>query len=95
MARYIELDKAIQTAIEVCVKLVGHGITQIDAVNIAYAFEDIPTADVAREIFEGIYRKLEYYERYRELNDIINNFFVFIEEAEKEYTEVEDLEQHK
>ena len=56
--------------------------TDIDAIN----------REVASDIFKRIYRKLEYYERDRELNDIINNFFVFIEEAEKEYTEVEDLE---
>jgi hypothetical protein len=46
MEQYIDRDTAIRTAIEMCVKVVGHGITQIDAVDIANAFEDIPTADV-------------------------------------------------
>lgn len=46
MARYIDIDTAIKTAIETCVKVVGHGITQIDAVDIADAFENIPSADV-------------------------------------------------
>ena len=43
---YIDRDTAIRTATEMCVKIVGHGITQIDAVNIADAFEDVSTADV-------------------------------------------------
>lgn len=43
---YIDRDTAIRTAIETCVQVAGHGITQIDAVNIANAFEDIPAADV-------------------------------------------------
>ena len=47
MARYIDLDKAIPTAIQACVDVVGHGITQVDAVNIALKFEEIATADVA------------------------------------------------
>lgn len=46
MPRYIDRDTAIRTAIEMCVKVVGNGITQIEAVEIANAFEDIPTADV-------------------------------------------------
>lgn len=47
MARYIDLDEAIRIAIQACVAAVGHGITQIDAVNIATALEDAPAADVA------------------------------------------------
>ena len=46
MTAYIDKDLAIKTAIDMCVKVVGHGITQIDAVDIADAFENIPTADV-------------------------------------------------
>lgn len=51
MARYINVDDAVRTAIQmcakVCVKVMGHGITQFDAVDIADAMENIPTADVA------------------------------------------------
>lgn len=43
---YIDKDLAIRTAIDMCVKVVGHGITQIDAVDIVDAFENIPTVDV-------------------------------------------------
>lgn len=46
MAEYIDRDTAIRTAIEMCVKVVGDCITQIDAVEIANAFEDIPAGDV-------------------------------------------------
>ncbi len=53
MAEYIDRDIAIRTAIEMCVKVVGHGITQMDAAEIAIAFEDIPTADVVPKSEEG------------------------------------------
>ena len=43
-------------------------------------------SEVARAIFKQLYRKLEYYQKYRDVNDIINNLFIFIEEVEKEYT---------
>lgn len=43
---YIERDEAIRTAIDTCVKIIGHGITQVEAVEIADAFEAIPAADV-------------------------------------------------
>ena len=46
MAKYIEIDNAVKTAIEICVKVKGQGITQFDAVEIADAMEGIPTADV-------------------------------------------------
>lgn len=46
MARCIDLDDAIRIAIEECVKVVGHGISQVEAVDIAIALEDAPTADV-------------------------------------------------
>lgn len=49
MAKYIDVDDAIRTALEMCVKVVGHGITQIDAVEIAEAMENISTADVVEE----------------------------------------------
>ena len=39
--RYIDLDKAIPVAIQACVDVIGHGISQIDAVNIACAFEEM------------------------------------------------------
>lgn len=44
--RYICVDDAIRVAIRECINVVGHGITQVDAANIALAFEDIPAADV-------------------------------------------------
>ena len=47
---YIDKDIAIKTAIESCVKVVGQGITHIDAVYIAEAFEDAPTADVVEVV---------------------------------------------
>ncbi len=46
MSRYIDLDKAIPIAIQAVVDAVGHGITQVDAVNIANKFEEASTADV-------------------------------------------------
>ena len=42
---YIERDEAIRTAIDACIKVVGHGITQFDAVDIAEMIEAIPAAD--------------------------------------------------
>lgn len=50
MARYIDLDEAIRTAIKACVNFVGHGITQVDAVNIALDIEQIPTAENVAEV---------------------------------------------
>ena len=43
---YIERDEAVRKALEACVKVVGHGISHIDAVDIAEAIDDIPAADV-------------------------------------------------
>ena len=60
MARYIGIDKAISMMIQMCVDIVGHGITQVDAVWIATmlegaSVEDVsPKSEVAREIFEEI-----------------------------------------
>lgn len=60
MARYIDLDKAIPTAIQACVDVVGHGITQVDAVNIALKFEEIATADVVpKGEVERVYYNLQ------------------------------------
>ena len=35
MAEYIERDEAVRKALDACIKVVGHGISQIDAVDIA------------------------------------------------------------
>ncbi len=50
MAEYIDRDIAIRTAIKSCVEVVGHGITQFDAMDIVDAFENIPTADVVEVV---------------------------------------------
>ena len=60
MERYIDIDKAIPMMIQMCVDIVGHGITQVDAARIATMLEDAsvedvaPKSEVAREIFEEI-----------------------------------------
>ena len=46
MSRYIDVDKAIPIAIQAVVDVVGHGISQIDAVYIAEKFEKIPSAEM-------------------------------------------------
>lgn len=50
MAEYIERDEAIRKTLEACVKIVGHGISQIDAVDIVEIMESIPTANVVEVI---------------------------------------------
>ncbi len=50
MSRYIDIDKAIHLAIQAVVEVVGHGISQIDAVNIADKFVNAPTADVVEVV---------------------------------------------
>lgn len=50
MPEYIERDEAVRKAISACIKIVGHGITQIDAVDIADEIDSIPTADVAEVV---------------------------------------------
>ena len=50
MSRYIDEGKAIHIAIQAAVEVVGHGISQIDAVHIAEKFEEAPTADVAEVV---------------------------------------------
>ncbi len=47
MNRYIDIDKAIPIAIQAVVDVVGHGISQVDAVNIADKLEEASAADVA------------------------------------------------
>ena len=49
MAEYIEREAAVRKALDACVKVIGHGISQIDAVDIADAIDSIPTADVVEE----------------------------------------------
>ena len=69
---YIDRDTAIRTAIETCVQVAGHGITQIDAVNIANAFEDIPAADVVK-VKHGTWQKSQFAGRsgFYSLRDVI------------------------
>lgn len=50
MAEYIERDEAIKRAIDACIKVAGHCITQFEAVDIAEAIESIPTADVVEVV---------------------------------------------
>lgn len=70
MARYIDLDEAIKTAINSCVKVVGHGITQFDAMDIVDAMESIPTADVVpREMIKQIFEEIDEFV-YRYMNDV-------------------------
>ena len=47
MKEYIERDEAVRKAIDACIKVVGHGISHLDAIDIAEAIDDIPAADVA------------------------------------------------
>lgn len=62
MERYVNIDKAIPMMIQACVDVVGHGITQVDAVNIARMLEDasindvVPMSEVRKIIaeFDGI-----------------------------------------
>jgi hypothetical protein len=88
MARYIDIDKAIPMMIQMCVDIVGHGITQVDAVRIATMLEDASVEDVAtksevaREIFEEI-------DRYTIESDFDYIFLnkKFLAELKKKYTE--------
>ena len=50
MAEYIERDEAIRKAISACIKIVGHGITQIDAVDIADEIDGIPATDMVEVV---------------------------------------------
>ncbi len=56
---YIERDEAVRKAIDACIKVVGHGITQFDAVDIAEMMDTIPTDDVE------LVRHGEWIKRYR------------------------------
>ena len=59
MGEYIERDQAVRKAIDACIKIVGHGISQIEAVDIADEMDSIPTADVV-EVRHGKWRLIEY-----------------------------------
>jgi hypothetical protein len=100
MARYIDIDKAIPMMIQMCVDIVGHGITQVDAVRIATMLEDAsvedvaPRSEVAREIIadfdEELHKLAErYYEQgkidYFTLCEVIYN--LVIAKIKKKYTE--------
>lgn len=50
MSRHIDIEKAIPIAIQKVIDIVGHGITQVDAVDIATAIEDASTADVVEVV---------------------------------------------
>lgn len=84
--RYIDADEAVRTAIKSCVEVVGHGITQFDAMNIVDAMEQIPTADVVpRETIEQIFEEL--------LKAFCERRFVrTLEELKKKYTEDQNNE---
>lgn len=56
MTEYIERDEAIRKALDACIKVVGHGITQFDAVDIVEIMESIPTADV-KEVQHGYWEE--------------------------------------
>lgn len=58
MARYIDVDIAVKEAIKACNKLFrekGEILTSLDAVEIAEALDEIPTADV-EEVKYGKWR---------------------------------------
>ena len=50
MNGYIDVDDAIRIAIQAVVDVVGHGITQVDAVNIVDKFNEVPLADVVEVV---------------------------------------------
>lgn len=50
MAEYIERDQAVRKAIDACIKVVGHGISQVNAVDIADEIDSIPAADVVEVV---------------------------------------------
>lgn len=52
MAEYIDRDEAVREALDACIKVVGHGISHIDAVDIAEIMDSIPAADVV-EVSHG------------------------------------------
>ena len=43
---YVERDETVRKALDACIKVVGHGISHIDAVDIAEIMDSIPAADV-------------------------------------------------
>ena len=50
MVEYIERDEAIRKALGACVKVVGRGITQIEAADVIDIMESIPIADVVEVV---------------------------------------------
>ena len=50
MRRYIDIDKAIPIAIQAVVDVVGHGISQVDAVRIVEKFEETPIENVVKVV---------------------------------------------
>ena len=50
MAEYIDRDEAVREALDACIKVVGHGISHIDAVDIAEIMDSIPAADVVEVV---------------------------------------------
>lgn len=52
MTRYVDIDKAIPMMIQACVDIVGHGITQVDAGNIATLLEDASVDNVVPSVDE-------------------------------------------
>ncbi len=59
---YIDRDTAIKKAIVACIKVVGHGITHIDALKVAECLGEIPVADIA-EVRHGHWRQNMYCKR--------------------------------
>jgi hypothetical protein len=58
MAEYIERDESVRKALEACIKVVCHGISQCDAVDIADAMDSIQAADVV-EVRHGYWHLLD------------------------------------
>ena len=56
MGEYIERDNAVRVALDACVKVIGHGISLIKAVDVADAIDAIPAADVV-EVRHGEWTK--------------------------------------
>jgi len=48
MSRYIDIDEAIPIVIQAVVDIVGHGISQIDAIRIVEKFKDAPFENVVK-----------------------------------------------
>ena len=75
-----QMSEAISTAVE---QRYIEDEAKLEAVLRANGWRK--ASDVAREIFRDIYRSLNFYKPYRELNNIIYNVFAILEEVEKKY----------